>query len=900
MAPSETLFRALLRSFPASYRAEHGEELAQFFRDRWTDEVEERGRFRATVRWPMIAWDLVKEGIGERVSSKHRPGGEQSGRGGLRLTHDLRLAVRALRRSPGFTAVAIATLAIAIAANSAMFRLVDAVLLRPLPYTAADRLITIDHPVPKFGENQAWGLSVRGYFHMSDETQTFTNMGAYGPMTVSLSGDGPPERIIIARITHSMMPVFGARPALGRLIDADDDTPGGTDAVVLGHGLWVRRYGADPQVLGKTIQLDGRSRTVIGVMEAGIHMPDLKTDAWIPWGHDPASRPVNSHYLTTVARLDDGVSLEQARADVERVFGTYGETFPRVYNDQFIEVSGFGVRVRTLQERVVGTTANTLWVLLGSVGLVLFMAAANVANLFLIRTEGRRRDVALRTALGADRMTLLKYFLVESAVVAGVAGTLGLLLGGAGLRAITGAFPESLPRLDELSAMVDGRTALFTLAITSGLTLTLGLLPMVRFGRDTVARALATLGRGNTDDRSATLGGRILVGAQVAIALVLLAGALASWNSFRALHRVDMGFDPEGVVTFEVNLPSAEYQDHVSVAGFMTQLFERIEALPGVVSVGAVDALPLAHGAGCYAIFIEGVTVEGDAPDCPKTKKMTPGYFATMGIPMLAGRELLGSDLDRPSGEIIVNQALADVYWPGEDAVGKRLKPNGLEPPFYAVAGVVANVHIEGLDREAPPIWYFPPLAIGEGWNWQPMRSSEIVIKTTGPIAPLAQALPGIVQELEPGVPVAEVLAMETIVAQSMARNTFSMTLLLVAATVALLLGTVGLYGVISYMVRRRRTEIGVRLALGAQPRDVHAQVLRQALTVVAIGATVGLVVALGLSTVVTGLFYEANPVSVMNLAVVSGLLIGIGLLAAHLPARRAARVDPAECLRSE
>jgi len=459
MTPLETMFRILLRSFPATYRAEHGEELAQFCRERWADEIEERGRLRATMRWPGIAWDLVKEGIGERVSSGHREkGSELRGRGPFRLTHDLRLAVRSLRRSPGFTAVAIATLAIAIASNSAMFRLVDAVLLRPLPYPAADRLITIDHPVPNFGENQAWGLSIRGYFHMRDETQAFSNMGAYGPMMASLSGNGPPERIVIARVTHSMMPVFGARPALGRLIDADDDIPGGSDAVVLGHGLWMRRYGADHEVLGQTIQLDGHSRTVIGVMEAGVHLPDLETDAWIPWGHDPASRPINSHYLNTVARLDDGVSFEQARADVERVFGTYGETFPQVYNDQFIEASGFGVRVRTLQERVVGNTANTLWVLLGSVGLVLFMAGANVANLFLIRT----------------RMALLKYFLVESAVVAGASAALGLFLGGAGLRAITGAFPQSLPRLDELSTMVDGRTALFTLTITLGLTLILG------------------------------------------------------------------------------------------------------------------------------------------------------------------------------------------------------------------------------------------------------------------------------------------------------------------------------------------------------------------------------------------------------------------------------------------
>ncbi len=816
------------------------------------------------------------------------------------VIHDIRTAARALLRSPSFTAVAIATLAIAIAANSAMFRLVDAVLISPLPYPAADRLITIDHPVPNFGEDQVWDLSIRGFYHFHDETQTLASIGAYGPMVVSLAGDGPPERITIARVTHSMMDVLAARPAVGRLITAEDDVPGGTDAVVLGHGLWVRRYGSDPEVLGKTIQIDGRSRTVIGVMEQGIHLPDLETDAWIPWGHDPASRPINSHYLTTVARLDDGVSLEQARADVERVFATFGQAFPSVYHEQWYQASGFGIRVRPLQERVVGNTAGTLWVLLGSVGLILLMAGANVANLFLVRTEGRRREVALRTALGADRMTLLKYFLVESALVAGVAGALGLLLGGVGLSAITRAFPQSLPRLDELSAMVDGRTALFTLVLVAGLTLALGLLPMVRFGRDTVARALATLGRGNTDDRSATLGGRILVAAQVAIALVLLAGALASWNSFQALHRVDMGFDPEGVVTFEVNLPEASYQDHASVARFMTQLFERIEALPGVVSVGAVDALPLAHGSGCYAIFIQGVTAEGDQPDCPKTKKMTPGYFATMGIPLLAGRELERSDLDRSGSEIIVNQALADVYWPGQDAVGKRLKPNGLEPPFYTVAGVVANVHIEGLDHEAPPIWYFPPLPNTDGWQWGPALSSEIVIKTTGPIAPLARALPGIVQELEPGVPVAEVLSMETIVAQSMARNTFSMTLLLIAAAVALLLGTVGLYGVISYTVGRRRKEIGVRLALGAQPGMVHAQVVRQALAVVAVGAGVGLVLAFGLSSVVTGLFYGVNPVSVKNLGLVSVLLLGIGVLAAHLPARRAARTDPAVCLRSE
>lgn len=894
---SERFFRAFLLAFPRAYRAEHGEELVQFCRDRWADQSRDAGRLHTVRLLPLMGWDLLRQGIAERRLTgrpSNRPTASRSG--GNNLKH----ALRSLRRTPGFTTIAITTLAIAVAANSAMFRLVDAVLLRPLPYPAANDLITIDHPIPGFGKDQAWSMSIRGFYHMRDEARTLASVGAYGPTMVSLAGDGPPERITVARVTHSMMDVLAARPAVGRLIHAEDDVPGGSETVVLGHGLWVRRYGSDPAVVGRTIELDGHSRTVIGVMPRGMHMPDLKTDAWIPWGHDPASRPVNSHYLITLARLHDGVSLDQARADVERVFGTFGEVFPRVYNDQWFEASGFGVRVRTLQERVVGHTANTLWVLLGSVGLVLLMAGANVANLFLVRTEGRRRDVALRTALGANRMSLLKYFVVESALVASTAGALGMFLGGVGLETVTSAFPQSLPRLDELSAVVDGRTVLFTVALVALLTIALGLLPMVRFGRDTVSRALATLGRGNTDDRGAILGGRILVGVQVAMALVLLAGALASWNSFKALHRVDMGFDPEGVVTFEVNLPQSRYQDHESVAGFMTQLFERIEALPGVVSVGAVDALPLAHGAGCYAIFIQGVTAEGDTPDCPKTKKMTPGYFATMGIPMVSGRELSESDLDRPSGEIIVNQALADVYWPGEDALGKRLKPNGLEPPFYTVAGVAANVPIEGLDQEAPPMWYFPPLPNTEGWQWQPMRSSEIVIKAAGPIAPLAQALPRIVQDLEPGVPVAEVLSMETIVTQSMARTTFAMILLLVAASVALLLGTVGLYGVISYMVRRRRTEIGVRLALGARPSTVHAQVVRQAYAVVTTGAVVGLVLALGLSRAVTGLFYGANPVSVGSLAVVTGLLLVIGGLAAHLPARRAAKVDPAECLRSE
>jgi putative ABC transport system permease protein len=816
---------------------------------------------------------------------------------------DLRHAFRSLLRSPGFTLVAALTLALGIGATTAIFIVLNTVVLDPLPYPESERLVYLDSPVSGLEVDWRWGLSQAGYFHFRENNRSFDEIGVFGSRGVNLTGDGQPERATGAWASAGLLRVLGAQPALGRSITESDDVPGAAAIAVLSHDFWVARYGADPGIIGSTIRIDGEPREVVGVLAPGIELPEQDVDLWVPMGLDPSAPAQNSHFLSAIARLKPGVELSQAQADLNRMTAQFPELFPQAYSPGWMAESKFRTDAQPLREKVVGEVTGRLWILLGAVGLVLLIACANVANLFLVRTEGRQREVTIRAALGASRGRLASHFLAESFIVVLFAGALGLFLAYAGVQALISLAPESLPRLDEVAV---GSTAVgFAAALSILAGLVIGSFPLLRFGTRLSKGLLTETGRGMTSGRERNAARNLLVIGQVAMALVLLASAGLMLQSFRRLHSVDPGFDPRGVLTFQLNLSGAEYQSAEQVASFHQQLIGRLEALPMVRTAGMMAGLPLEGWGGCSATVVEGrPDLTGDLLPCLPGAPVAPGFFRTMGIRMEAGREFEPRDNEQRTGSIIISRALAERLWPGEDPIGKGLGPMGYGPPenqLYRVIGVASDVRGEGLDQPPSEMTYLPLLRIKGQGGWSPPRSMHVVVRTNvdQPTA-ITGEVRRVLAEMDPNVPIANVRAMEEVVGQSLVRTSLTMFLLGIAATVALLLGAVGLYGVLSYVVGQRQNEIGIRMALGARMEQVAGLVMRQSLRLALAGVAVGLVAALAVTRALRSLLFEVSPTDPVTLAVVSLLLIVVALVASYLPARRAARVDPMLALRAE
>ncbi|MGH7554035.1 MAG: ABC transporter permease [Longimicrobiales bacterium] len=814
------------------------------------------------------------------------------------MAPSLRLALRALARSPGFSAIAVATLAFGLAANAALFTIVDAVVLEPLPYPASDRLVALRHPVPGIGGGDEWELSAAGYFYFREHNRSFDEIGAFTTSEIVLGGDGPPERVLAALTSASFVQMLGPAPALGRLYTPDENLPNAAGVVVLGHDFWARRYGSDAGIIGRRIEVSGFAYEIVGVLAPGVHLPQTSVDIWLPLGLDPSAEAVNSHYLSAIARLRPGVTAASAQADLISMIQRFPETFPNAYPESFLRNSRFTARVASLRDEVIGEMSGALWILLGSMGLVLLIACANVANLFLVRTEDRRREIAIRSALGATRSSLAGLFLGESMALAAFAAAIAMLLAAIGIRVLLAVAPPTIPRLDQIA--MDASTLVFTLALALTCGVVFGAFPLVRFRKGVSQESLREGGRGMTSGRARQRIRHALVVAQVALALVLLMGAGLMVRSFRSLRAIQPGFDARGVLTFDVLLPRSRYQESERAAAFFQQLVAGMQELRLVRAAGATTVLPLKDDPGCYPLFTEQTQPDASgSAGCVPLVVAAAGYFASLAI-AVTGREFEPQDNDR-SGVVVVSRALAERLWPGRDPIGQSMKPFNGRPPFYRVIGVADDVRSEALDAPAPEIAYFPFLPLPGESSWFLPRSINVVVRTDAadPVS-LASEITRAVSSLDPSVAIANVQPMQRVVDRSMTRTSFTMLLLVIAAGIALLLGAVGIYGVISYVVGQRRAEIGVRMALGAHPSQIRNLVVGQSLRLSAAGVALGAIAAFGATRMLGSLLFGVSPTDPLVFAVVSAALVFVACVAAYVPAQRAARVDPATTLRGD
>ncbi len=823
------------------------------------------------------------------------------------LARHLGYAVRKLSRAPLFSAVAVATLAVGIGSSAAIFSVVNGVLLKPLPYDRAEELVGLWHVAPGLGfdESRPVSQSPALHFTYAEESSAFSSVGVWDDASVSITGDAEPEQVAAMRVTHQTLPILGIGPRVGRRFTAEDDSPGAPETVMLAHGYWVRRFGGDPDVVGRTLTVDGRSMEVIGVLpEAPFLGSD--PDVFVPFRWDPSEVFMGNFSYQGLARLAPGATLEQANRDVARMIPMAAERFPGGLTLGMLEEARFAPLVRPLKEDVVGDVGSVLWVLLGTVAIVLLIACANVANLFVVRAEGRRREVAVRTAMGAERGRIVAQLLTESAVLAAVGGTAGIVLAFAGLELLVLLGPESLPRLEEIG--IDPLVLGFTAAVSGVAGILFGLVPAIRFRSPDVVSALKEGGRGGSAGRERQLARNALVVTQMALALVLLTGSGLMVRSFHALRSVEPGFRaPQEVLTFRVTIPPAEVEDPLQVAESFQEMLRRIASVPGVASASFASSVTMDGWDSNDAVEVEEFpTAEEQLPPIRRFKYVGEGYFETMGNPVLAGRPLTFADARDGSRAAVVTADFALEYWDAPaEAVGKRIRQAAgtlSAAEWSEIVGVVGLERDDGVGEAPVTTVYWPQVVYDVyGRDVTTQRSMAFAVRSDRAepmtlLAPVREA----VWSVNPNVPLARVRTLQEHVDRSMARTSFTLIMLGIAAAVALFLGSVGIYGVISYVVSQRTREIGVRMAMGAVSADVSRMVLRHALALTLVGVGAGLTGALGLTRLMSALLYGVSPLDPMTFGSVAAALTAVALVASYVPARRAARVDPVIALRFE
>ena len=812
----------------------------------------------------------------------------------------LRYTLRGLARTPAFTVTAVVTLALGIGATAAVFSVVYGVLLKPLPFERPDRLVGVWHDAPGMGwegVNQAPAL----YLTYREENRTFVDTGIWDNTRATVTGTAEPEEVPAMIVTDGTLPLLGVEPLLGRTFSAEDDSPGTEETVMLSYGFWQSHFGGDPQVIGKSLTVDGAPRTVIGVLRRDLEFLDYDPDLFLPMRIDRSELFFGNFSYQGVARLRDGVTIEQADADVARMIPMALDRFPMPpgFSRQMIDEAKLGPHLTPLKQDVIGDVGKVLWVLLGTVGIVLLVACANVANLLLVRAESRHRQLAIRSALGAGRGRLGRELLLESLVLGVVGGAAGLGLAGAAIQLLKALDPQGLPRLRDIT--LDPTVVLFTVALSLVAPVVFGLLPAARLKLADMVSALKEESRGGTSSRRSRKVRDVLVAAQVALALMLMVGSGLMVRSFLALRDVQPGFDDPGrILTFRAPVPEAEAEDPAQVAAIDEQILQALGSVPGVTSVGLSSSATMDGWDSNDPIFVQAFPPqEGQIPPLRRFKWVTPGYFGTMGNPVLAGRGIDWADVHDRRKVAVVTRNFALEYWgdPGE-ALGQRIRVNPTGP-WREIVGVVGDVRDDGVDHDAVATVYWP-LAIADFWDQDLFVPRSVAYTIRSPRVGTAGLLDDVrraVWSVNPRLPLAQVRTMEEILARSTARTSFTLVMLAIAAITALLLGGVGIYGVTSYVVAQRNREIGVRMALGAQRGDVSRLVLRHGLALAAAGIVVGLAGAAGLTRLMAALLYGVEPLDLVTFAAAGCGVALLALSASWLPARRAARIDPTETL---
>ena len=798
-----------------------------------------------------------------------------------------------LLKQPGFTLIAVITLALGIGANTTIFSVVNAVLLRPLPYQNPEQLALIWGKLPAAVSGNV-GASAPEFADYRDQNLVFSSVAAYTSSSFNLSGVGEPERIVGTLVSASLFPLLDVQPALGRAFLNEEDRPGHDRVVILSHGLWRRRFAGDSAVIGRSVTLDGQSHTIIGVAPAGFRFPDDETEIWKPiafTAEDLSENERGSHYLSVIARMKPGVTIAQAQADMAALAQRMQQQHPMNYEAD----SGWGTTVVSLREETVGDARLALLSLFGAVGCVLLIGCANVANLLLARASTRRREIAIRSALGGRPWRIIRQLLTESLLLALVGGVLGTLIAVWGVEAVAELSASSLPRVNEIN--IDGRVIGFMLAITLATGLLFGLAPAWQSAKPDLNESLKEGG-----GKGAGSGGRhrlrgLLVVGEIAIALVLLVGAGLMVKSLYRLQRVEPGFNPSHALTMRLALPDSKYSETKRQRDFYERLLNRIVALPGVKAAGAINYLPLSGTGNQRSFLIEG------KPE-PKLnvgfRMVSPDYFRAMGIQLRAGRLIDDRDRENAPRVAIVNETFARVFLGDEDPLGKRIKLGSAQGPFpwVTITGVVGDVKHGGLDSETRPEMYVPYLQpLLSGWNVPPMF---LVVRSESELSSLISAVRGVVKELDRDQPVYGVASMDQLLYRSTAPRRFNMTLLAVFAALALALAGVGVYGVMAYAVTERTREIGIRMALGAQASDALKLVISQGMRLTLVGVALGLMGAFALTRLMKSLLFDVKPTDPMTFIALALLLTFVALLACWIPARRATKVDPMIALRCD
>jgi putative ABC transport system permease protein len=804
------------------------------------------------------------------------------------LLKDIRYGLRMIVKSPSFTVVAVLALALGIGANSAIFSVVNAVLLRALPFEHQEQLVQVWGTNLKRGTSRN-AASYPDFADFRDQNRVFEHIAAYTQSVAILTGVDAPEQLNGATASGDLFAVLGARAVQGRVFTTEDEQPTSQRVAVVSYGLWQGRFAGNAKLIGQQITLDGVSRTVVGIMPQDFAFPleAQKTEYWIPL--DPTTetnKERGAHYLGVIARLKSNVSLPQAQAEMETIARRLEQQYPE-------RNAGRGVSLISMYENVVGRVRPALLILLGAVGFVLLIACANVANLLLARAASRQKEIAIRSALGANRMRIIRQLLTESILLSMLGGFLGLLLALWGMDLLVAVMPANLPRLKEIG--LDSHVLSFTLIVSFLTGIIFGLVPALQASRTDLNESLKEGGRSSSEGIRRNRVRSLLVVSQVALSLVLLVGAGLLIRSFTRLRDVNPGLDPHRVLTAVVALPDGKYHEEPQIAAFFEQALQHAATIPGLESVGAVSPLPLTGDMATNLLTVEGQPpLAADERLTTNTRVIGGDYFRTMSIPLIRGRYLTEQDKRDAPRVVVINETLARKYFPGEDPIGKRIEVTATDNNMAEIVGIVGDVRHLSLDEESGPESYFSYQQIPSSYMNMVARS-----KSDNP-ASLASGLRQAVAQVDKDQPLSDVKTMEQLLADSLARRRFNMLLLGLFAAVALLLAAVGIFGVMNYSVTQRTHEIGIRMALGAQSRDVLRMIVGQGMILALIGVLIGLAASFALTRLMSSLLYGVTATDPLTFAAVALILSAVALLASFIPARRATRVDPIIALRYE